>query len=160
VRRPSARRDGPGSVNNALDCFQKKEMRTAGGVRYAGELRPWTGCSIPCDKIKEEGSGRCASAREREGDRNRAAGDLVIVGIGGAHRQYLRASTRNSATASWCPRRRGKGDQRGGVGLFIGVAGASIKAGSKRIEEGRELLLRLGHRRRNGWRREMTGSDR
>jgi hypothetical protein len=58
--------DGLGSVNSGLDCFQKKEMRTAGGVRCAGELRPWTGCSIPCDKIKEEGSGRCVSARERE----------------------------------------------------------------------------------------------
>jgi hypothetical protein len=39
VRRPSERRDGLGSVNSALDCFQKKEMRTAGGVRCAGELR-------------------------------------------------------------------------------------------------------------------------
>jgi hypothetical protein len=57
VRWPSARCDGLGSVNSALDCFQKEEMRTAGGVRCAGELRPWTGCSNPCDKIKEEGLG-------------------------------------------------------------------------------------------------------
>jgi hypothetical protein len=66
-RQDAGGRSGLGSVNSALDCFQKKEMRTAGGVRCAGELQPWTGCSIPCDKIKEEGSGRCASAREREG---------------------------------------------------------------------------------------------
>jgi hypothetical protein len=72
----------------------------AGDVRCAGELRLRTGCSIPCVKIKDEGSGRCAGAREREGDRNRAAGDLVIVGIGGALRQYLRTPMRNFATAS------------------------------------------------------------
>jgi hypothetical protein len=104
-------------MNSALDCFQKKEMRTAGGVRCAGELRPWTGCSISCDKIKEEGSGRCASAREREGDRNRAAGDLVIVGIGLARRQYCGSPAKNSdslaAQSVW--KQREEGEEREGV---------------------------------------------
>jgi hypothetical protein len=55
---------------------------------------------FPAKKFKDEGSGRCVGAREIEGNRNRAASDLVLVGISGAHHQYLRASTRNSATAS------------------------------------------------------------
>jgi hypothetical protein len=94
------------------------------------------GYLIPCDIIKEKGLGRCVSAREREGDRNQAAGDLVIVGIGGAHRLFLRASTRNSAIASRFRRRRWKGYQRGGAGLFIGVARGRNGRAFIGIEEG------------------------
>jgi hypothetical protein len=61
--------------------------------------RGWA-AQFPAKKIKDEGSARCAGAREIEGDRNRAASDLVLVGMSGAHRQYPRASTRNSVTAS------------------------------------------------------------
>jgi hypothetical protein len=52
---------------SALDCFQKEEMRTAGGAGYAGELRPWTGCSIPCGLIQRENIR--GGAKERGGDR-------------------------------------------------------------------------------------------
>jgi hypothetical protein len=70
-------------------------MRAAGGVRCTGKLRLWTGGSNPCDKIKEEGSERCTSAREGEGDRNWAAGDLVVVEIERERPQIRRAPTRN-----------------------------------------------------------------
>jgi hypothetical protein len=50
--------------------------RTSGASRYvdgrrleklpcAGELWPSTACSIPCDKIKGNGSGRCAVENQR-----------------------------------------------------------------------------------------------
>jgi hypothetical protein len=136
VRRPSARRDGLGSVNSALDCFQKEEIRTAGGVRCAGELRPWMGCSNPCDKIKEEGSGMCASAREREGDRNWVAGDLVIVRIGESRRRQLRAPVRNVDGLAMSQVTGGEGKGRGDRGLLMGTAGTRIVQVLLRNEEG------------------------
>jgi hypothetical protein len=29
-----------------------RRREVAGDVRCTGELRPWMGCSVPCDKIK------------------------------------------------------------------------------------------------------------
>jgi hypothetical protein len=110
-----------------VDCIQKRLGGSAGDVRCAGELRPRTGYSIPCDNIKEKGLGRCASAREREGDRNRVAGDLVIVGIGDEGRRGLQTSARNPASlaASRAGETKGRWERRSR--LLIGVG-----AGKKR----------------------------
>jgi hypothetical protein len=71
-------------------------------VDGVGDLRPWAGCSIPCDKIKENGSGRCASARERKGDRNRAVvyydGDGIVL----ERRQNCGPPVRNRSGLAAC----------------------------------------------------------
>jgi hypothetical protein len=104
-----------------LDWVLLRGRRAAGGVRCAGELRPWTGCSNPCDKNKEEGSERCASAREGEGDRNRVAGDLVVVGIERERPQIRRAPTRNISVLAASRAGGRKGDGGGVMGPFICV---------------------------------------
>jgi hypothetical protein len=56
---------------------------TAGDAMGGGVLRLRTSTSISCRIEIEEGSGRCASARERKGGRNRAvvlyAGDGIVL---------------------------------------------------------------------------------
>jgi hypothetical protein len=74
--------------------------------------------SFPCviDSTKGvSGSGRARGERRCPA---RVSGPPEITGIGVAPRRYLRASTRNSAAASRCPRGKQKGRKRGESELF------------------------------------------
>jgi hypothetical protein len=48
VRRSSARSDGLGNVNSALDCFQWTERESVGGDTDAGDLRESPEWSVFC----------------------------------------------------------------------------------------------------------------
>jgi hypothetical protein len=98
-------------------------------------LRLRTSASICCRIEIEEGSGRCASARERKRDQNRAvvlyAGDGFVL----ERLQHCGSPVRNRSglVASRAGER--KGDGGGGYGLLIA-------AGMRRLEWGVKELKR------------------
>jgi isopentenyl diphosphate isomerase/L-lactate dehydrogenase-like FMN-dependent dehydrogenase len=104
-----------------LECVLQRGGDAAGVAPGDVEVRSRRVGSVHCEKNKEEGSERCASAREGEGDRNRAAGDLVVVGIERKRPQIRRAPTRNFSVLAASRAGGRTGDGGGVMGPFIGV---------------------------------------
>jgi hypothetical protein len=87
-------------VVEELDRIQYREGGAAGVPLGDGELWKTTLAAFLCEIERTKGISGCVRLLGREGEQEEVAGVPDVVGIGGAHRQYLRASTRNSAAAS------------------------------------------------------------
>jgi hypothetical protein len=109
------------------------ERRAPGGGILLATLR-----SSICFGIKRETrSGRCYRSWGKYWEKEEGADLLGSVGF---DRDVCRSGgipTSNSASLAARSAGEGRGEWRGGVGLFIGVVEASNYAGSKGIEEGK-----------------------
>jgi hypothetical protein len=87
-------------VVKELDRVQYREGGAARVALGGGELRKTMLAAFFYEIERTKGISGCIRLLGREGEQEEVAGVPDVIGIGGAHHQYLWASTRNSAATS------------------------------------------------------------
>jgi hypothetical protein len=121
TRRCSACREELDGDDDQLDCFQKREMRSAGDVQGGRGFGFTMPCLISCERNCPEGMRRCARAEEMEWARRGSSWFTVGVGIVLAQRQCCGSPARDFASLAALFREKVEGEVRGGGDHLIGA---------------------------------------